>query len=55
MVDPGEALAAIGRVGAIASSSGSAQERAEAVVESLGALVPHVAAEIVMLNPLDGS
>jgi len=55
MVDPGDALAAIGRVAAVASSSGTAQERAEAVVESLGALVPHVAAEIVMLNPLDGS
>lgn len=55
MVDPGGALEAIGRVGAIASSSGTAQDRAEAVVESLGALVPHVAAEIVMINPLDGS
>ena len=49
-----EAMSAVGSVAAIASSGGSPQERASYVVEELRTIVPHVACEIVALNPLSG-
>lgn len=49
------ALATVGRVGAIASSDAAAQERASEILEALTAIVPLVAAEVVALNPVDGS
>ena len=54
-VNEGSALDAVARVGSIASSGLSPQESAHEVLAALQALVPHVAAEIVMLNPVDGS
>lgn len=53
--DPAEALAVIGRVASIAASGVDQRARAEQVLETLTGIVPHVAAEIVMLNPFDGT
>lgn len=47
-------MSTVGTVAAIATASGSPQERAAYVVEELGAIVPHVACEIVSLNPITG-
>lgn len=48
-------LAAVGQVAAIASSDAPREQRAAEILDALSAVVPHVAAEIVMLNPVDGS
>ena len=50
-----DAMALVGEVGAIASSPGDRRVRATEVLEALDRIVPHVAAEIVSLNPFDGS
>ncbi len=44
-----------GNIAAIASDHISAEARAEAIVEELGHLIPIDAAEIIALNPFDGS
>lgn len=49
-----QAMSTVGTVAAIASASGSPQERAAYVIEELQGIVPHVACEIVSLNPLTG-
>ena len=49
-----QTVATMGSVAAIASSSGRAQERAATIIEEFSAIVPHVACEIVSLNPLTG-
>lgn len=52
--DSTQALVAVGQIGAIASRSTSQQERAQDILDALHQVVPHVAAEIVMLDPFDG-
>lgn len=47
-------MSTVGTVAAIASASGTPEERAAYVMEELRALVPHVACEIVALNPITG-
>ena len=50
-----EAMILVGDVGAIAAAPGSRRARAEEILAALNRIVPHVAAEIVSLNPFDGS
>lgn len=55
MDGPHRALDTVGRVGAIASSESGVRERAEEILQALTAIVPLVAAEVVALDPVDGS
>jgi DNA-binding CsgD family transcriptional regulator len=54
-VEVQQALTTLGRVSAIAAEPGTAEDRGREILEEIGRLIPFEAAELTMLNPLDGS